>query len=66
MSSGRHSFRLNDFSRAAKAAIAVGLAVDRVEVRKDGTISVVIRQDAERPAAKSSNGPASVPSAAKC
>jgi hypothetical protein len=37
-------FKERDVTRAAKAVQAAGLAIDRVEIAKDGTIVVVPRQ----------------------
>jgi len=46
---GAAKFKQMEMTRSAKAVISAGLRVDRVEVTKDGTISVVARQDNGEP-----------------
>lgn len=41
MARGRCTFRQQDATRAARAAIAAGLQVQRIEIDKDGKIVVV-------------------------
>ncbi len=47
MARGRCTFKQQDATRAARAAIAAGLEVQRIEIDKDGKIAVVIGKAAE-------------------
>lgn len=47
MARGPSTFRQQDATRAARAALAAGLEVQRIEIGKDGTIVVVIGKPAE-------------------
>jgi hypothetical protein len=44
MSRGAHSFKQRDVTRAINAAKAAGIAIGRVEVDKDGKITIVAGQ----------------------
>lgn len=46
MARGACTFKQRDATRAAKAAIAAGLIVERVEYKRDGTIVVVTASQA--------------------
>jgi len=47
MARGRCSFRQGDATRAARAALAAGLNVQRIEIDRDGRITVVTGKPAE-------------------
>ncbi len=49
MARGRCTFKQKDATRAARAAIAAGLEVQRIEIEKDGKIVVVIGKSQESP-----------------
>jgi hypothetical protein len=49
MSRGPATFRKADLKRAFKAASAAGVEVQRVEVSKDGTISIITGASAGQP-----------------
>lgn len=42
MSRGQQTFKQNDVTRALKATVKAGIAVERLEIDKDGKIVVVI------------------------
>lgn len=42
MARGRCTFRQQDATRAARAALAAGLEVQRIEIDRDGKIVVVV------------------------
>ncbi len=50
MPRGACTFKQRDATRAAKAAIAAGLVVERVEYKRDGTIVVVTAGQPRAPA----------------
>jgi len=41
MSRGQHTFKQSDVTRALKATVKAGIAVERVEIDKNGKIVVV-------------------------
>jgi hypothetical protein len=47
MARGRCTFRQQDATRAARAAIAAGLEVERIEIDRDGKIVVVTGKRAQ-------------------
>ena len=42
MSRGQQTFKQRDVTKALKATVKAGIAVERVEIDKDGTITIVI------------------------
>ncbi len=48
MARGRCTFRQQDATRAARAAIAAGLEVQRIEIDRDGKIVVVTGRPQDR------------------
>ena len=47
MARGRCTFKQQDATRAARAAIAAGLKVQRIEIETDGKIVVVIGKETD-------------------
>ncbi len=41
MSRGQQTFKQSDLTKAIKAAVKAGVAVERVEIDKDGKITIV-------------------------
>jgi len=48
MARGRCTFKQQDATRAARAAIAAGLEVQRIEIDRDGKIVVVTATDSRK------------------
>lgn len=46
MPKGRAAFKQRDVTRAARAAMAAGLEVQRVEIDRDGKVTLVTSKDA--------------------